>query len=188
MNKIILLILLATLQCASIVKGGKQEVSIRLTQSDVADAKVSVYNARNLSDNGELVASGAPTLLATLKTGKGFFGGASYKVVVEAPGYAKREVFLDTTLRWGWYLFGNAVFGGLIGILIVDPATGAMWALDVDDNELKITLEPKSSSEPAAPAGKKKVLNTTPDAQEVKIVLMDEVPLKYRNKMVKISN
>jgi len=49
------LILLATLQCASIVKGGKQEVSIRLTQSDVADAKVSVYNARNLSDNGELV-------------------------------------------------------------------------------------------------------------------------------------
>jgi hypothetical protein len=80
------------------------------------------------------------------------------------------------------------VFGGLIGILIVDPATGAMWALDVDDNELKITLEPKSSSEPAAPAGKKKVLNTTPDAQEVKIVLMDEVPLKYRNKMVKISN
>jgi hypothetical protein len=65
MNKIILLILLATLQCASIVKGGKQEVSIRLTQSDVADAKVSVYNARNLSDNGELVASGAPTLLAT---------------------------------------------------------------------------------------------------------------------------
>ena len=97
MNKIILLILLATLQCASIVKGGKQEVSIRLTQSDVADAKVSVYNARNLSDNGELVASGA-----------------SYKVVVEAPGYAKREVFLDTTLRWGWYLFGNAVFGGLI--------------------------------------------------------------------------
>jgi hypothetical protein len=82
MNKIILLILLATLQCASIVKGGKQEVSIRLTQSDVADAKVSVYNARNLSDNGELVASGAPTLLATLKTGKGFFGGASYKVVV----------------------------------------------------------------------------------------------------------
>ncbi len=170
------------------IKGGKQEVSIRLTQADIPDAKVSVYNARNLSDNGELIVSGAPTLLATLKTGKGFFGGASYKVVVEAPGYPKKEVFLDTTLRWGWYLFGNVVFGGLIGILIVDPATGAMWALDVDDNELKITLEPKSSSEPAPPAGKKKVFNTTPDVQEVKIVLMEDVPLKYRNKMVKVSN
>jgi hypothetical protein len=107
---------------------------------------------------------------------------------LEAPGYPKKEVFLDTTLRWGWYLFGNVVFGGLIGILIVDPATGAMWALDVDDNELKITLEPKSSSEPAPPAGKKKVFNTTPDVQEVKIVLMEDVPLKYRNKMVKVSN
>lgn len=28
----------------------------------------------------------------------------------------------------GWY-FGNFIFGGLLGLLIVDPATGAMWRL-----------------------------------------------------------
>lgn len=28
----------------------------------------------------------------------------------------------------GWY-FGNILFGGPLGILIVDPASGAMWKL-----------------------------------------------------------
>jgi hypothetical protein len=28
----------------------------------------------------------------------------------------------------GWYI-GNILFGGVIGFLIVDPATGAMWKL-----------------------------------------------------------
>lgn len=28
----------------------------------------------------------------------------------------------------GWYI-GNLLFGGIIGLLIVDPATGAMWTL-----------------------------------------------------------
>lgn len=33
----------------------------------------------------------------------------------------------------GWY-FGNILFGGLIGMLIVDPATGAMWKLPENVN------------------------------------------------------
>ena len=35
-----------------------------------------------------------------------------------------RDAYLN-----GWYI-GNVVFGGLIGLLIVDPETGAMWRLD----------------------------------------------------------
>ncbi len=31
----------------------------------------------------------------------------------------------------GWY-FGNIIFGVLLGILIVDPATGAMWKIHQD--------------------------------------------------------
>ncbi len=37
----------------------------------------------------------------------------------------------------GWYA-GNIVFGGLIGILIVDPATGAMW--DIKENNIVMDL------------------------------------------------
>jgi hypothetical protein len=32
-------------------------------------------------------------------------------------------------LNIGWYLVGNFFFGGLIGWLIIDPLTGAMWTL-----------------------------------------------------------
>jgi hypothetical protein len=35
---------------------------------------------------------------------------------------------LKATLS-GWY-FGNIIFGGLIGMLAVDPATGAMWNIE----------------------------------------------------------
>ena len=40
----------------------------------------------------------------------------------------------------GWY-FGNLVFGGLIGMLIVDPLTGAMY-----------NLEPKKIEQPLTPS------------------------------------
>ena len=37
----------------------------------------------------------------------------------------------------GWYAGGNLFFGGLIGYLIVDPMTGAMWTL----KDLHVNLE-----------------------------------------------
>lgn len=51
----------------------------------------------------------------------------------------------------GWYM-GNLLFGGFIGFLIVDPATGAMWKLD--DNvygNLSPDPEYKAATEPATP-------------------------------------
>jgi hypothetical protein len=38
----------------------------------------------------------------------------------------------------GWY-FGNVVFGGLIGMLIVDPLTGAMYNLTPEKIEQPLT-------------------------------------------------
>jgi hypothetical protein len=37
----------------------------------------------------------------------------------------------------GWY-FGNLVFGGIIGMLIVDPLTGSMWNLTPDHIDEKL--------------------------------------------------
>jgi hypothetical protein len=47
--------------------------------------------------------------------------------VFELPGHANAEAKLDSSLS-GWY-FGNIIFGGLLGMLIVDPLTGAMYNL-----------------------------------------------------------
>jgi hypothetical protein len=44
---------------------------------------------------------------------------------------------LDSTLS-GWY-FGNILIGGLIGLLIVDPLTGAMYDLEPENIEQSLT-------------------------------------------------
>jgi hypothetical protein len=43
-------------------------------------------------------------------------------------GYETKKINVECSIN-GWY-FGNIVFGGLIGFLIVDPVTGAMFKLD----------------------------------------------------------
>jgi len=52
---------------------------------------------------------------------------ASYVIVDKKEGYEKQQFVLKSTLD-GWY-FGNIMIGGLIGMLIVDPLTGAMYNL-----------------------------------------------------------
>jgi hypothetical protein len=42
-------------------------------------------------------------------------------------GYETKTISVECKLN-GWY-FGNILIGGLIGLLIVDPATGAMYKL-----------------------------------------------------------
>jgi hypothetical protein len=58
-----------------------------------------------------------------LKAGAGFFSRAEYQVRFSNPGYNDKTVPVIFDLD-GWY-FGNILLGGLIGMLIVDPATGA---------------------------------------------------------------
>jgi hypothetical protein len=63
-----------------------------------------------------------------LKSGSGFFAKESYVIRYSRPGYEDKTVNVECKLN-GWY-FGNILFGGAIGLLIVDPATGAMYKLN----------------------------------------------------------
>lgn len=108
--------------CASIVDGGPQTLSIR---SNPADATLSVYDLRK----GDKILNVGTPFTATLERGAGYFKKARYRVVIEKEGYEPKEVVIEGTAT-GWYILGNLVFGGLIGWLIVDPATGAMWKLE----------------------------------------------------------
>ncbi len=113
--------LLPVLGCASIVKGSNQKVYFG---SEPEGAKVTVYD-----EGGSVVAEGTSPVTLPLKRGAGYFSSAKYKVVFEAQGYDKKEVWLSGSLEAGWYLAGNLLLGGWIGWLIVDPLTGAMWRL-----------------------------------------------------------
>ncbi len=53
------------------------------------------------------------------------------------PGYKVTEVELTPKMS-GWY-WGNLLFGGLIGMLAVDPATGAMWNIAPEKIDRKLT-------------------------------------------------
>ena len=86
-------------------------------------------------------------------------------------GYSNHTVTVDTRLN-GWYIGGNLIFGGLIGWLIVDPATGAMWTLNT--REINLTLEALKQGSIIEP-------------NKAGIVLLQDVPKSLHDKMVKIS-
>ena len=105
--------------CASIVSDSKYPVSINSNPSGA--------NFLIKDKNGMVVHSGKTPEVVLLKAGAGYFSSATYSVYFKKKGYGDVTRVLDTELD-GWYI-GNILFGGIIGFLIVDPITGAMWKL-----------------------------------------------------------
>jgi hypothetical protein len=115
--------------CATIVHGGPRSIPVA---SSPPGAKVSIYDRSNT-----LVMTNTTPFVAQLPPGYKYFKGQSYRLVFEMPAHASAEVKLYSTVS-GWY-FANIVFGGLIGMLIVDPITGAMFNLQPDKIEQSLT-------------------------------------------------
>ncbi|WP_237068071.1 hypothetical protein [Microbulbifer guangxiensis] len=105
--------------CASIISDSKYPVTIASTPSG---ANFSVTNEAGLD-----VHNGVTPDTITLDASDGFFSSASYTVKYQMAGYNEQSFELKAGVD-GWY-WGNILFGGIAGILIVDPATGAMWKL-----------------------------------------------------------
>ncbi len=127
--------------CASIVSGGLQTVPINSTP---ANAKLEITDI----NTGQCILSTNTPFSASLKRDSGYFSKSCYKIRVSKEGYAPKEVTLEAGVN-GWY-FGNILFGGLIGMLIVDPATGAMWSLSEDPINISLVQEPVSITTPVA--------------------------------------
>lgn len=116
----ILLFIPFTFSCASIVSKSNWPFYV---ESDPVGATVTIENRK-----GKEVFKGKTPTVVHLKSGAGFFAKESYVIHYSRPGYEDKKVNVECKLN-GWY-FGNIVFGGAIGLLIVDPATGAMYKLD----------------------------------------------------------
>ncbi len=120
---VVSLSLLLSAGCASIVSGGPKTLPITSTPDD---AVCEIVDTRS----GTTIMKTRTPFTATLANDSGFFQNASYLVKISKEGYVPREIPLEAGVN-GWY-FGNIIFGGLLGILIVDPATGAMWKIHQD--------------------------------------------------------
>ncbi len=128
--------------CASIIKGGSQDVEFRSTPPEAT------FMIRDLNNKMSPI-SGTTPGKATLKRGAGYFDGAEYEVTVSKDGYAPVTVPLASGANLAYGL-GNLVLGGLIGYLIVDPATGAMW--DLKPDVVEVTLGPLGGGQVVEPS------------------------------------
>ena len=107
--------------CATIVDGGPAIVAINSTPSG---AGVRIQDTR-----GRLVASHQTPCTIRLSRYGGYFSGAAYTVLIEKQGYNAYQAQISSSLNAGWYIVGNLFFGGVLGWVVVDPLSGAMWDL-----------------------------------------------------------
>lgn len=147
--------------CASIVSESTYPVAINTNPSE---ATFVVTN-----EHGVDVHSGRTPTTITLKSGDGYFSSANYTITFKKDGYADKVYVIESSLD-GWY-WGNILFGGLIGMLIVDPATGAMWKLPESQH---ITLD----ESPSTASSSNKSLN---------IMSINDIPEEDRSKLVRIN-
>ncbi len=118
-NIISILALTALSGCATIAGNSTYPVTISSLPSE---SKFIVTN-----EGGKEVHSGTTPSTVTLKSGAGYFDGEKYSIKYSKDGYSDGLSVIDSSLS-GWYI-GNLLFGGLLGMLVIDPTTGAMWKL-----------------------------------------------------------
>lgn len=128
--------ILAMNGCASIVSTSKPKVNI------YALPRVTTYTIKD--STGRAVFTGKTPGAVLLETSRGYFKRESYSITFSAEGYSDSTQALKPTIS-GWYWW-NILLGGAIGMLIVDPLTGAMYTLP---DEVVGTLKPAAASAPS---------------------------------------
>ena len=124
MMKLLMLLLAMVMLsgCASMVAGGDRKISIKSTP---IDATVSIQDR----ESKQIVHKGQTPMIVPLSTRGGYFKSKQYDVTISKDGYDTKTFNIDSFLS-GWYA-GNIILWpvAVIGGLIIDPLTGAMWSL-----------------------------------------------------------
>jgi hypothetical protein len=133
--------------CASIISSGTQVVTF---SGKPEGAKITVTNSAGVD-----VHTATTPATVTLNRGAGYFKSEAYVVRLEKEGFEPKEIPVTATVN-GWYV-GNLVFGGLIGFLLIDPLTGAMYALP---DTVDVSMLAKGAPKAAAAVGSLTVMST----------------------------
>lgn len=151
--------------CATIV-GDKTQV-IPITSSP-SDATVLITDEKGV----EVFKGNTPTSVVLKKSDGSYWGKKRYVLQIAKKGYEKQSIPIVASAN-GWYMFGNLVFGGLIGWFIVDPYNGAMYSL--------------SPEQVSSHLGEKTAENYHLTDDGLAVVLIEDVPEKLRPYMKKIN-
>lgn len=145
--------------CASLFSKSVYPVHI---DSSPSNAKISITDY-----TGRQVYAGNTPAVVRLKAGAGYLKRAEYQVKISKSGYDDRIILLESQID-GWY-FGNLFLGGIVGMLVIDPLTGAMWSIEtrtIYENLGKTTV----STEPG-----------------LRIIDINDVPEDLKPHMVKVE-
>ena len=153
--------LLTLSACASIVSKSEWPVSVQSTPSNAA------FTITNKA--GEVITSGKTPQTITLASGSSYFSKEEYVIEFTRDGKPTKQYLTPSINGWYW---GNILFGGLIGLLIVDPLTGAMYKL------------PKTIDLGATEVRSTNNAVTTP---ELHIVTIDQLTLAERAQLVPLN-
>jgi len=148
--------------CATIVHNGPRSIPV---SSSPSGATVSIYDRSNT-----LVQTNTTPFVAKLPVKYGYFKGQAYRLKFEMPGHQPVEVNLDSSVS-GWY-WANLAFGGLIGMLVVDPLTGAMFNLAPDKIDQPMT------------ASQAQVIG---DGNGLLVVMLSQTTERERAQMVRVN-
>ncbi|WP_139220656.1 hypothetical protein [Salegentibacter flavus] len=146
--------------CASIVSKSSYPISINSAPSE---AQIVIKDKKGIE-----IFSGQTPATLKLKSGSGFFGKARYQVTFTKDGYNTKTVPVEYKLD-GWY-FGNLLLGGVIGMLIIDPATGAMYKLETEflnENLVQSTASVQN--------------------EEFKVYALNDIPAEWKNNLVQVN-
>ncbi len=138
-----LLLIFLTSGCASLLSDNRYAISI---SSSPPNAFFQITD-----NNKSLVYTGFTPATVRLKSSKGYFKPAKYTLSFENEGYQDHLSSMNgkiDNLYWG-----NILLGGAIGMAIIDPLTGSMWALPrhysvqlkPDMNDIKLGIGPDDS-------------------------------------------
>lgn len=152
--------------CASIVSKSSYNVSVI---SNPSGANVTIKNR-----NGKPAYQVTTPTVINLAADAGYFKSAQYDFEFRKPGYDPASKTLAAGID-GWY-FANIVFGGLIGLVIVDPLTGAMWRLD-DNVSADLSLATGSHLQTEQPATGQPTATGGPVLAEVALPVSSNAPV-----------
>ena len=152
--------ILLTTGCASMFSKTLYPISISSTPSE---ARITIIDKKGV----EIYKGNTPATVK-LKAGSGYFSQAEYQVRFEKPGYNTKVLPVIFKLdEWYW----ANILNGVIGLLIIDPLTGAMFKLDTEFlNETLIQSKASLKKE------------------ELKIYTLAETPSEWKQHLVKIGN